>query len=287
MITNDQKNYIVLAELGHCGQGYFIPVLFPVKASSIEEAKQLAREIPRVKHDKKHAIIFCKECTYHERKIIRYLNDFDNFLTSDIKNGANEEIRQRRIRTPLYIQDLEKTLRKSNDQKIMEEYLNIKTADKFPHDMILQRYCAPIDNNGRLLFRKINIQDMLKEYFEAKTNEILHTEIPEPDQHASDYISQKEKYDKLQNSREKIIKHYFYLYGPKNSLGIKYDVSNHTLSHPALKTTIEMLYNENEIPIYADKQEEIDPSFDDTTTHRPSQIDKFNARLAKTAELKK
>ena len=51
------KNYEVIVKCGHVGKGYFIAKSVPVLAGSKSEAAKIARQIPRVKHHHKYAII--------------------------------------------------------------------------------------------------------------------------------------------------------------------------------------------------------------------------------------
>ncbi len=52
-----KKKYIVTVKGGHVGRKYYIPLRFPIEATSKKEAARIARQIPRVKHDHKDAII--------------------------------------------------------------------------------------------------------------------------------------------------------------------------------------------------------------------------------------
>jgi hypothetical protein len=53
----EQKKYLVTAKCGHVGRHKYIPIIFPVSATNKKEAAKIAREIPRVKHDHKDAIL--------------------------------------------------------------------------------------------------------------------------------------------------------------------------------------------------------------------------------------
>ncbi len=45
----DDKFFGVVAMCGHCGYGYFIPILFSVKAKDLKSAVEYAKNFPRVK----------------------------------------------------------------------------------------------------------------------------------------------------------------------------------------------------------------------------------------------
>ena len=51
------KKYIVTVKGGHVGRKHYIPLKFPIQATSKKEAASIARQIPRVKHDHKDAIL--------------------------------------------------------------------------------------------------------------------------------------------------------------------------------------------------------------------------------------
>ena len=51
------KYYIVTAACGHVGRGRYIPIDFPIIANDPKEASRICRNIPRVKHGNKKAIM--------------------------------------------------------------------------------------------------------------------------------------------------------------------------------------------------------------------------------------
>jgi len=51
------KKYIVTVKGGHVGKDYYIPLKFPIEATSKKEAAAIARQIPRVKHHHKDTIL--------------------------------------------------------------------------------------------------------------------------------------------------------------------------------------------------------------------------------------
>lgn len=74
------KFYKVTCKCGHVGKKWFIRIAFPVNADSGKEAAQIAREIPRVKHDHKDAILSCIEIDYEEYQILQVINSNDPYL---------------------------------------------------------------------------------------------------------------------------------------------------------------------------------------------------------------
>lgn len=65
-IQMKSKFYRVTCKCGHVGKKHFIRIAFPVNADSGEEASEIARRIPRVKHDHKDAILDCREIDLKE-----------------------------------------------------------------------------------------------------------------------------------------------------------------------------------------------------------------------------
>ncbi len=71
-----KKYYVVQAKCGHVGRGKYVIKDFPVRAYSREEAANIVRQRPRVKHDYKDAILYVEEITDEEYNIV--LNDYIN-----------------------------------------------------------------------------------------------------------------------------------------------------------------------------------------------------------------
>ena len=74
------KFFRVTCKCGHVGRQFFIKIDFPVNADSGKEAAEIARNIPRVKHDHKDAILNCVEIDYEEYQIIQKINNNDPYL---------------------------------------------------------------------------------------------------------------------------------------------------------------------------------------------------------------
>ncbi len=74
------KFFRVTCKCGHVGKQFFIRIDFPVNADSGKEAAEIARNIPRVKHDHKDAILNCVEIDYEEYQIIQKINNNDPYL---------------------------------------------------------------------------------------------------------------------------------------------------------------------------------------------------------------
>lgn len=79
-IQMKSKFFRVTCKCGHVGRQFFVRVDFPVNADSGKEAAEIARFIPRVKHDHKDAILNCVEIDYEEYVILQKINDNDPYL---------------------------------------------------------------------------------------------------------------------------------------------------------------------------------------------------------------
>ena len=86
-MLNDKKYYEVVAKCGHVGRRKYVPIKFAVIASSGKEAAYIARYIPRVKHNDKHAILSVKEISYMRFVEINEVNAKDLYL----KCGCKQE----------------------------------------------------------------------------------------------------------------------------------------------------------------------------------------------------
>lgn len=74
------KYYKVVTKCGHVGRKFYIPIAYAVVADCGREASAIARNIPRVKHDKKYAILSCEEISYDEYLEVVRINSNDPYL---------------------------------------------------------------------------------------------------------------------------------------------------------------------------------------------------------------
>lgn len=75
------KVYKVTAKCGHVGRNYYVIKSFPVQASDGKEAARIARNIPRVKHHHKDAIISVEEITLAEYYALIRQNNSDPYFS--------------------------------------------------------------------------------------------------------------------------------------------------------------------------------------------------------------
>ena len=72
--------WAVQARCGHVGNGCYIPVSFALIAESAGSAAEQARQLPRVKHDHKQAIISVKPLSFTEYRQLKHENFQDPYL---------------------------------------------------------------------------------------------------------------------------------------------------------------------------------------------------------------
>ena len=74
------KYYIVTAACGHVGHGRYVPIDFPIIAETSRDASRICRNIPRVKHGNKEAIIKVREVSRREYRLQQEANDMNPYL---------------------------------------------------------------------------------------------------------------------------------------------------------------------------------------------------------------
>lgn len=86
----NENYYLVEVMCGHVGTAAYIPVIFPVLAEDGKAAAKIARFIPRVKHNNKHAILNVKKVSYEEYLLQQDVNNSDAYLQW-YKTGCTDE----------------------------------------------------------------------------------------------------------------------------------------------------------------------------------------------------
>jgi len=74
------KYFIVQAKCGHVGRNRYIPIDFPVVATSASEAAQIVRMFPRVKHNHSDAILWAREVSEEKYQKQSDINNKDPYL---------------------------------------------------------------------------------------------------------------------------------------------------------------------------------------------------------------
>lgn len=84
------KNYYkVVAKCGHVGRNNYIPIAFAIIAKCGKEAASIVRDMPRVKHHQKDAIISVTQISEEDYFILNNKNNSDLYLQCKNKQMQN------------------------------------------------------------------------------------------------------------------------------------------------------------------------------------------------------
>ncbi len=240
METNRQKakSYVIIAQGGHCGNGYFIPMISWCRAQSPKEASEKIIDLARVKKDKKHAIMYVDQITTMEGLLIEFINNYDTYLTA---SNIDNELDSRRLNIP-YMVEIYNNIQNGH-QKNQSRYSNIDhiiTRNSFSEDYPIQRHIAPYYDGNKYVYDKtIDMHELLRDFFTVSVKNIAMKKLA--------YISElKEKYDKKLADKSEIMEYsimkrefevhllqflmvYYKLFGKNNPLGITHDRSTHSM----------------------------------------------------------
>ena len=72
--------YAVTCKFGHVGRRFYVRKTVPVVARSKKEASAIARNLPRVKHDHKDAILDCVSISFDEYISLHEMCDSDPYF---------------------------------------------------------------------------------------------------------------------------------------------------------------------------------------------------------------
>ena len=124
------RYFMVTAKCGHVGKDFYIPIDFPVMADSAKEAAARARQLPRVKHHHKDAILSVTEVSYSDYTDQCNVNRYDPYL--QCRNIQD----QRKEYEAVYSRVLKETrpdrnLKGSSDKKIYSGKERIRNAKRY------------------------------------------------------------------------------------------------------------------------------------------------------------
>ncbi len=267
MLQRQGKCYAVILKCGHCGNGYFIPLIVCERAQNIHSAITLAKRMPRVKRDKRDAVIDAFEITYFEKFFIEKINDRDGYRLGKVLEDDQETL-ERRI--------LEKRV-SDNPEHYEHEYRSTpvqKTSAQYEEKYALERFCAPIKQGTKYIYPShINKQELLNEIFK---------------QSAFEYG--------IKEDDELFISLYYQYFGEPNELGIVFDGENFSYEgidgeEKCVKVTA--CYGKINKKSHENEERESDSWGDvhiqiagrDKIDKRPSRIERFNARIEKYKQI--
>ena len=72
--------FVAVCKCGHVGREKYIPIPFPIKAESRKDAARIARDMPRVKHHHKDAILNVIKIDLRRYNELKRANNQDNYL---------------------------------------------------------------------------------------------------------------------------------------------------------------------------------------------------------------
>ena len=170
------KNYVVIAQGGHCGDGYFIPIVTWRRAVDEKQASEKTLELARVKKDKKHAIMYVEEISVMEGLLLEFINNYDPYLTASNMDAGLEE---RRLNIPSMVEiynNIQNGHHKRHEKT--PEIDHVKTAKSFSDDYPIQQHIAPYYNGSEYVYnKKIDMHSLLKDYFTVSVKNIAMAKL--------------------------------------------------------------------------------------------------------------
>ena len=127
----ENKYFKVTCKCGHVGVKHYIRISFPVIAATRKGASEIARYIPRVKHDHKDAILECKEITIEKFQELQEINKHDPYLCCKCKQEQEmiEDFSDRLELEPRYLNKEKKNKKESVVYRMKKQA--IKEAEKW------------------------------------------------------------------------------------------------------------------------------------------------------------
>lgn len=261
--SNDDKYFAIITKCGHCGKGYFIPIIFTTKCKDVSTAIEIAKARPRTKRSDKDIILDAFEVSQLECYLIKTINDHDNYLTSKDMVTADNSF-DRRVLDNNVVEYF--NAQQKNNHLV---YNNIKLAEDYDDKFVLEKYFAPIMQGNKLVYQKKPKKDQLLHDF-FKQNCIIHG---------------------IKRNNAYFLSMYYQMYGENNDLGIKFadnkfyyecDGSIQTCEIPPEILSYVLEYINKQTKQQAEENSYYSKS---QTSSRPSAMDKFNRRLSKTKQL--
>lgn len=160
LYSDNDKHYAVIVKCGHCGDGYYIPMMLTEKCKDVESAIESVKLTPRVKRDQKNVILDAFEISEFERFAIDAINDHDPYLRGFYRENDMETIERRVVQEFLF----ESKDPKQRNSKYDD--ITIKTSDEYHDYYVLERCFAPRIQGSDIIFpRRINRRELLDEFF--------------------------------------------------------------------------------------------------------------------------
>ena len=251
-ISREGSPYAVIVRCGHCGDGYYVPIMFTTNAPNIEKAIEDVTMYPRVKRDLKNCVIDAFEITPLEKDFIEYVKNRDLYLKYEGEDECSEAI-ERRILLPGVLKDMVEN----------GVYDYIRLAESYAYDQVLERAFAPrVMGSDFVIPDRIRKEELLDEFFRCFTI----------------------KYGVIGNSPKPLL-FYYLKYGKGNEFGISLqgdvisiryeDVSK---EHVLLPETIKYI-EKHGLPEDVEEREEY---YSGKVSKQKSALERFNDRQHKS-----
>ena len=144
---DEKKCYAVIVKCGHCGDGFYIPIMFTTKANNVHTAIRDIKMTPRVKREKSDCVLDAFEISELEKFVIDAINDHDDYLKGFVEKDSLK-MEDRRIAT------------------FWEDESDLKTAEEYHYYDVLARAFAPRYVGSNLIVpTRINRKELLQEFF--------------------------------------------------------------------------------------------------------------------------
>ena len=197
-VNKDLPMYAVVVQCGHCGNGYFIPMIFTTFARDAESAiSEILKTVPRVKRDNDRCVLAVYKVNALEKFFIDSIEKHDEYIRTTKKGVIFED---RRIMYPDFA------------QRMFKYGHQVKLAEDYDRKYVLERFFAPRIAGSKLYYPvNVNKDELLKEYFTVST----------------------ERYG-VEKGDSFFPMLYFLRYGPENDLGIMFE--NDTVMYTDKKT---------------------------------------------------
>lgn len=170
--------------------------MFPIYAIDAKTAAEIAKEIPRVKRERKECVLAVYEVSFLEFFIIEMINNKDPYLNDNYLDVSDEEISRRRVALPE-----SRNAQNFEGKAYRDNVFRDKTADMYDDDCVLQKYFGPIKNGDYYIYpTNANKVDLLNEYIDVNCAKLG-----------------------IKQKNITILSAYYQLYGENNRLGISFD----------------------------------------------------------------
>ena len=260
--SENDKCFAVIVRCGHCGDGYFIPIMFTARSKDIYTAIESIKTNSRVQRNKKDVVLAAFEITEHEQFFIESINDHDPYLRG-LHRKDDDQILDRRVYS-----DYENYSVSNKERNRRLDDRVIKTADEYRPYYVLERAFAPRQQGDRIVpaSRKINKDELFKEYF--KCNCIRHS---------------------VKKGNPFLLVLYYQQYGKNNELGLEYERGYLHFFSDGKQRTFEV---PDEMCKFLDEkiaeekaleklQKEQEMAYMNRQVNRPTRVDKFRTRMQK------